>query len=47
MVQTKKMPFSQKICPKNRTQAPNVSNKPGFNIFWFLILIILVIYIRQ
>ena len=46
-VQANKMPFSQKICPKKPTHDPNVQNRPGFNIFWFLILIIFVIYIRQ
>ena len=32
-VQANKMPFFQKICPKNHTHAPNVQNRPRFNIF--------------
>ena len=45
--QPNKMSFRQKICPKNHTHAPNVQNRPRFNIFWFLILILYIIYIGK
>ena len=46
-VQANKMPFFQKICPEKHTHAPNVQNRPRFNIFWFLILIPYIISIGQ
>ena len=41
------MSFFQKICPKKHTHAPNVQNRPRFNIVWFLVLILYIIYIVQ
>ena len=44
-VQANKMRFLQKIFPKEHNHAPNVQNRPRFNIFWFLMLILYIIYI--
>ena len=46
-VQANKMPFFQNICPKKRTHCRNIQNRLRCNIFWFLILILYIIYIRQ